>query len=384
MRVLLTSWAWPSHFLPLVPLGLALRCAGHEVVVAGQPSLENTIRDSGLIAAVVGRDVDSAAIVREQMGLRPDADGDWSRKARTGKGAQALSMFATFADAMVDDLIDFGRAWGADAIVYETTTYAGPLAAAELGVPGVRHLLGLDFTYAAREFEPEVFGPLLDRLGLDGMDALGAVTVDPCPPSLQIPRDGLDPVRMRYMPSNGPGVVPSWLLEPPSRPRVCVTWGTSLSQLGTHLFLAGDIARAIDDADIEVVIAIAKGQRDLLGEVPENARVVESLPLNLLLPSCDLLVHQGGQGTMLTGMALGVPQLVIPQMPDQWFTAKQFCGTGAGRSVVREECTPERIRGEVAEMLRDRTIADAAGLLRKENDAAPPPAEIVPVIEGLR
>jgi UDP:flavonoid glycosyltransferase YjiC (YdhE family) len=382
MRVMLTSWAWPAHFLPLVPLGLALRTAGHEVVVAGQPVLENTIRNSGLTAVTVGKDLDSAEIVRFQMQLLPDDQVGFHERTRTSEGAKTLGMFATFADAMVDDLIEFAGAWEPDLILYEATCYAGALSAQALGVTAVRHLLGLDFTYAVRQFGDEALGPLCTRLGLDGLDIMSAPAVDPCPPSLQLERD-ISPMAMRYLPSNGSGMLPGWVLEPPSRPRVCLTWDTSLAKLGTHLFIAGDLLRILGELDIEVVVAITREQRELLGEVPGNARVLESVPLNLILPTCELLVQQGGQGTTLTAATLGVPQLIIPQLPEQTFTARQTVATGAARMLLREDLGRESLIETVRDMLRDTGLRDAAVAIRKENAERPLPVDLVPALEDL-
>src|SRR5262245_49323514 len=185
MRVLMTSWAWPTHYFTLVPLGWALRVAGHDVVVAGPPSLGPTIMESGFATVPVGHDVDAAAMVRE---FTPK-DSDTSVSSWRKKGAQALGMYTVIADAMVDDLIEFGRTWRPDVIVYEPTTYAGPIAAAVLGVPAIRHLWAGDFTHRARPLEPEVFGDLYARFGLDDVDTFGDLTVDPCPSIMQISAD---------------------------------------------------------------------------------------------------------------------------------------------------------------------------------------------------
>jgi len=64
MRVLFTTWAWPSHYQPLVPLAWALRAAGHEVRMTSQPSLMSTMLASGLPATAVGTDIDLASIHR--------------------------------------------------------------------------------------------------------------------------------------------------------------------------------------------------------------------------------------------------------------------------------------------------------------------------------
>src|SRR2546423_5579615 len=115
------------------------------------------------------------------------------------------------ADAMVDDLVAFAQAWRPDVIVYDPLTYAAPITAAVLGVPAVRHLFGPDQPPTA--FEHAGLTPLLDRVGLDTVDTLGAPTVDPCPPSLSLPRPA-HRQHTPYIPYNGPGTAPAWPPEP--------------------------------------------------------------------------------------------------------------------------------------------------------------------------
>src|SRR5262249_30229195 len=67
MKALFPTWAWPSHFFPMVPLAWALRAAGHEVRVASGPELAGTIRASGLPAVSVGTPVDFAGEFRARF-----------------------------------------------------------------------------------------------------------------------------------------------------------------------------------------------------------------------------------------------------------------------------------------------------------------------------
>ena len=68
MRVLFTSWAWPTHYYQMVPLAWALRAAGHEVRAASAPALSATIAASGVPAVGVGDDsVDAVARIREYI-----------------------------------------------------------------------------------------------------------------------------------------------------------------------------------------------------------------------------------------------------------------------------------------------------------------------------
>src|SRR4051812_46742316 len=143
MRMLFTTWAWPSHYLPMVPLAWAARAAGHEVRIASQPALADTIARSGLTGTLVGRDLDITERFRRDVFAL--IDRDW--KAVTPAdiqlmGERATAMFTDLAEAMVDDLVAFAQAWRPDVVVADPLTYAGPIAAAVLGVPAVRHLFG--------------------------------------------------------------------------------------------------------------------------------------------------------------------------------------------------------------------------------------------------
>src|SRR5437763_75827 len=211
MRVLMSSWAWPSHYMPLVPLGWALRAAGHDVRVASQPALARVITDSGLVAVPVGKDLDHAEVQRQAM-----------------------------------------------AGLHLTAVPAAPAPGASM-----------------RGWQP-----------------------------------------VRYMPYNGPAVLPDWLQEPSQRRRVCVSWGTSTTRIGgPELFVPPKVIDAVRDLDMELVVTLRAADVAALGDVPHGVRVVDSLPLHLVLPFCDALVHQGGNGTLLTAALYGVPQLVLPQLP---------------------------------------------------------------------
>src|SRR4051812_15798793 len=73
MRVLFTTWGWPSHFYPLVQLGWALGAAGHEVRVATQPGLLPAVGAAGLTPAAVGTDLDVAPLMNGFQDMLRDA-----------------------------------------------------------------------------------------------------------------------------------------------------------------------------------------------------------------------------------------------------------------------------------------------------------------------
>jgi UDP:flavonoid glycosyltransferase YjiC (YdhE family) len=387
MKVLFTTWAWPSHFFPMVPLAWALRSAGHEVRVASGPELAATIRASGLPAVSVGTPVDFAGEFRARFGTLLSGDyGELPQGEGLRLALEVFGLYTKVSDAMADDLVAFAKWWSPDLVVFDPFTYAGALAARVVGVPAVRHLFGPDVNAFSHQLEAQAVRPLLDRFGVDGLDLLGVLSVDPCPPSVQFQRFPTEVARqrMRYVPYSGLSRVPGRVWSGSGRKRVCLTWGTSTARLcGDEAFLAPLILKALAELDAEVVVAITGSQRDLLGEVPEDVRVLHDAPLRSVLPGCDLVVHQGGAGTASTAALSAVPQLVLPQLPDQVTNAGNLATAGVARSLRPGQADPEAIRTTARTLLTEQSYVDAARRLRAEILAQPTPADVVSVLEGV-
>ncbi|WP_307545692.1 glycosyltransferase [Streptomyces sp. V3I8] len=376
MRILFTTWAWPSHLYAMVPLAWACRASGHDVLVASQPRLTDLTLRTGLNAAPVGHDVDAVAVFREIAGT---AGG--TRASGTGRGPRVLGLFTSLAEAMVDDLTELTARWHADAIVFEPTTFAGPLAAAASGIPAVRHLYGTDLLGAAGDLLSEALAPLCRRAGVSGVNPFGVATLDPCPGALQ-GATGSPRLPMGSVPYNGPGVLPA--LPPRSQsPRVCVTWGHTMGRLDPGYDLTGEIVRTIADLDVEPVAAVSARQRDTLGRVPRDVRVMVDTPLHLLLPECDLMIAHGGAGSLLTALRYDLPQLLLPRLPDHIRHAGRLAETGAAAVIPATEWTRESVRERLGEMLRAHRYRQAAQRLGREMREQPSPAQLVRHLEIL-
>ncbi|MFF1610495.1 nucleotide disphospho-sugar-binding domain-containing protein [Amycolatopsis sp. NPDC058278] len=365
MRVLLVSWAWPSHVRPLVPIGWAFRAAGHDVRFATQPRLAGAVTGAGLPAVSVGGGGDHTALLARAMRpIRPAPDAGPAPGRGTGK---RLGLSVALAEDMAGDLEAFCRSWAPDLVLYEPTTYAAPLVAAKLGLPHVRVLWGVDFHSPARAFENLAFAELCGKLGIGGFDSAGTVTVDPCPPSLQVEVPGRV-LRTRYVPYNGTGAVPGWLWTEPRHPRVVLTWGVSPQFKGPEEWAAAArrmraLVAAIARPDLDLVVAVPS--TDALGaDLPDGVRLVENLPLHLVLPSSAVLISRGGAGSMMTGVAAGVRQVVVPEYFPDLVPAQRLAATGAGALV--EDDDPEAVRAALDAVLADEAAAGAARRLRSE------------------
>jgi UDP:flavonoid glycosyltransferase YjiC (YdhE family) len=378
MRVLFTTWGWPSHFYPLVQLGWALGAAGHEVRVATQPGLLPAVSAAGLTPAAVGTDLDLAPLMDGFQKMLRDAGRPLEIDELTTRfGAGVAHMYVLLAENMLADTLDLARAWRPDLIVHEPTTFAGPLAAAALGVPSVRHIWGMDFTYATHAYEPIALRPLADKLGVAVPDPLGQVTVDPCPPSLQDPH----PIRrlgMRYVPYNGNAELARWLWRQPEKPRVCVTAGTVAGRgAAGDEALDSRVVSALDGTGYEIVVVAPDAASPLRDSAPEGVRIVDRLAMHLLLPTCSAVVHAGGGGLAMTALATGTPQLVVPLNPDHIFNGRRLAAAGAAESVHASEASAEAIHDHVVRLVGGAAHRDAARRLSREMAEQPPATEVV-------
>ncbi|MFI2607777.1 activator-dependent family glycosyltransferase [Kitasatospora sp. NPDC018619] len=425
MRVLFQPFAAATHVAAQVPLAWALRAAGHEVRVAVQPDAAEAVARAGLTAVPVGEPLHVAARMNpDQAGLPAELRGDaWLRALDPGEirpaGLSADHLHGIFAawtplvhrntvpDRMIDDLVAFARDWRPDLVVWDTMTFAGPVAARVCGAAHARLMFGLDLVGLLRERylavlgrrpaelrdDPleEWLGQVLERYGMTGPGrgfdeelVVGQWTIDPVPTSLALPlRTPRLPVR--YVPYNGPAAVPGWLDEPPRRRRVCLTLGVSFREVvGGDQASVGDLLAAVADLDVEVVATLDSAQLAAIGPLPPNVRAVDFVPLNELLPSCSAVIHHGGAGTFLTALAHGVPQVVVP--------ARMWCNTpraeraraaGVALTCPPERLTPGRLRAMVTRVLEAPSFARAAARVRAELLGTPAPRELVPVLERL-
>jgi UDP:flavonoid glycosyltransferase YjiC (YdhE family) len=396
--------AWPTHYYQMVGLAWALRAAGHDVRVAGQPPLADAVTGTGIIAVTAGGGYDIIAGIADAVRVRDELARDLNV---TGPGQFPPEVLRRLLDLrmvphvrtaqdMAEDLVSFAVAWRPDLVVTDPLVYAAPLAAAAVGAPVVRHLWGPDMSRKVglpgngvsaeqdhRAAWPPEMAELYARYGVEPPADLAVRTLDTCPESLQLP--GVpNRVAMRYTSYNGAAVVPAWLLEPAERPRICVTWGSLTTTMkGEEAFLVPQIVRALAGVDVEVILALRAADRARLGELPPHMRALEGMPLDLILPTCSAIMHQSGAGSTLTAALHGVPQITVPQIADQGLVSERLAGTGAGIALDGDRLDEETVRRAVTEVLGTPGPAEAARRLRAEMLDQPAPAAIVAELEAL-
>jgi UDP:flavonoid glycosyltransferase YjiC (YdhE family) len=373
-------WGWPTHLFHVVPLAWACRAAGHEVVVLSQPNVVPTVCRSGLPAIPVGTPVDVEEMRRGQRYMAaqdPSRSLEWTDLR--GYGTWTVAPYLVIASKMLADSVRVTRRWRPDLIVFEATSYVGPIVSALTGIPAVRHTWGVDYPYLFEEFTAEAFGPFRDALKVDRIDTLGVATVDTCPPSMQIEvADPAPRLPMTFVPYNGSsnGFSARWCRRPRTRPRVVVCWGVTIGTVYQSMSHLRSVLDALGELDGEVVAAVSDPTQ--FAGLPGNVSAVGGMALHDLLHDCDLFVCQGGMGNIMTALRAAVPTLVVPGMPDQIFNGKQLAATGAARCVQFDPDDARDVLRHVREMLADTGYAAAAQALRVESDAMPSAADVVP------
>ncbi|MFD8377832.1 nucleotide disphospho-sugar-binding domain-containing protein [Streptomyces sp. NPDC059679] len=389
MRVLMMSTPVSSHFAPLVPLAWALRSAGHEVLVAGQPDVMGPARSAGLSAVSIG---DWFHVDDLLLGGLPEGKRLVESLGRPASEqvAGAARMWMVHTKYLLPDYLDFARAYRPDLIVSDLLEYTAPILGGVLGVPVVHYRWGVDpYTRPARPAARLALQGVCERLGLDGLPD-PTVLLDPCPPALQLPT-AEQGTPIRYVPANGSGVMPDWLrdesiAEASSRPRrVAISMGLRTLVLNGVPHLR-QVLRAFDGLpDVEAVATVEQEYREELGPVPDNVRIIGPTPLHLFLGSCAAVIHHGGAGTALTASAFGLPQLVLPQLACMFATGDRLATVGAGITLddAARQDDPEVLRESLTTLLSEPGYAKAAGELRQDMERMPVPSRVVADLEQL-
>ena len=198
-----------------------------------------------------------------------------------------------------------------------------------------------------------------------------ALTLAVTPPSIRPASDGAIP--MRPVPFSGGGSIPGWLSEPGERPRVLVSRSTLDGPND------GDPGPAIIAAagrvDAEFVLVRPASTRAL----PPNVRAVDRIPLDEALPHAAAFVHHAGAGSVLGGLAAGVPQLATTGAGDRSHIAELLARRGAGLAVEAKAITVS----DVERLLTDESLRAAAREVAAEIAAMPAPATLVPELEKV-
>ncbi|MEU9829792.1 nucleotide disphospho-sugar-binding domain-containing protein [Micromonospora chersina] len=372
MRVLFTTAPLHGHLTPLVPLAWACRASGHEVLLATSAHFVDAALRTGLPATATGPGLD----VRE---LGDPAASHGIADARHEHGV----VFGRMAARNLAGALALVDAWRPDLVFAERAEFAGPIAAAARGVPHADLRWGVAELREYEEGATTVLDAERARLGLADVPAPKA-SFNPWPPSLRLPHaDGHRSIR--HVPYDGLAHLPEWVLAPAGRGRICLTLGTVLPHLATTgltRMLTG-IIEGLATLGREIVVAMDEEHAGRLGALPTAVRHLGRVPLSALLPTCELFIHHGGQGSALTALAAGCPQVALPMFDDQFENADAVARAGVGYAVPLHRTDPDEVTGLCRRALADPRLARCGSLVSDEISRQPSPVEVVGELEAL-
>ena len=386
MRALFSSTSGLGHVLPMVPLAVAMRDRGHEVLWATGNEARPQLEAADFPSIVAGRPV--AERQAEYRRRWPES------VALVGKALPA-HMFprlfgAVSAPTMLHDLTPLLDYWQPDVVVHDAADFAAPILAALAGAPNVTHSFGsvtpmqnvagaaaeTDPLWRAHGFEPRPFGGLYDHLYLDI-----------CPPSMQT--DDLSHIGRSQLLNAVPLTAAAGderrsettaVIGDAARV-VYLTFGTVFNVNPTFAGAVEALAR-FEDAETFVTVGPA-GDVDAFGPQPEHVRIQRYVPQAELLPRCSAVVSHAGSGTLLGSLALGIPQVCLPQAADQFRNAEACVGAGAGIALIGADATTDAIETALRRVLTDKDFRRHAQDIAAEIEAMPAADHAAAVIEEL-
>ncbi|WP_216216687.1 nucleotide disphospho-sugar-binding domain-containing protein [Amycolatopsis aidingensis] len=413
MRVLFVVSSWPGHYFPMVPLGWALRAAGHEVHVLCAPSEVGGLTRAGLTPVPVLDTLDVTQYARVfnvgsfYLGSWPYPDPpphpdtgepldkdtfDFQQWWDTTSARSRRRLHRS-----IDAARDYARCWRPHLVVHDLVGYEGPPAAEAAQVPNILHLWGptgpddgldtVDGSNGNEQFTSATARHTLTELaGHDLAERIYGHTeyvLDPCPDPVAPKLRRGQRLPMRYVPYNGPGAVPLELPEPSGRPRVCMVWGRS----GTRTFGAASnklpqMIEAATSLDAEVLLLALR--EDVQGyDLPDTVHPMVEVPLHLVLPGCDAVVHYGSGGATMTSVAAGVPQLALPLAHNSALLTGRFTEVGCGLTVPNYEADVPSLRAALERLVGEASFAAAARDLAAMAAGMPTPAATVGTLEDI-
>ncbi|KOV84067.1 hypothetical protein ADL03_18710 [Nocardia sp. NRRL S-836] len=344
-----------GHVFPLLPLALALREAGHDVVIATGGEAVRA-GESGLpVEDVVGPDVHFGRVAARIMLTHPLV----ARAELRGSGRLDFvsRLFAAVNNAMTAPLQALATRWRPDVVLHEPLAAAGSTLDVPSIVQDVSLFDGLELTAAvSARMKAETHAP--------------ATVLRTAPASLAKFPGGLP---MRFVPHAGTGEVPAWLAEPSGTPRILVSRSTAPGPGAGRMMAA--VVEAAAHVDAEFVLV----RPDRTDGLPDNVRTTGWVPVPAVLPFCDGIVHHGGAGTLLAALAAGVPQLVEPGPGDRTAHATAVAGRGAGLKATPRDITPELL----TTLITTPKLQAAACEVREEMAKMPAPADIARQWESI-
>ncbi|MFE2752340.1 glycosyltransferase [Actinosynnema sp. NPDC059335] len=409
MRALLVTHGTRGDVQPLLALAVALRHAGHEVLLAAPRSTA---------AVAVEHDVEFAGLdegpnrLLDDPVFREAVDGGYRGLRGKVTAVRTARRIKPLMADVLRDLGDVARGSAADVVVH-TPTLPAQHVAELLGVPSVVAALQPGWvptaafpcpmlplprlpkalnraTYLAVSATLRAYAGITDRWRIDhlrlprrrgahdllhdahGHDRLVLQAFSP----LVTPVAPDWPTSVR---TTGFWYLPDAPWTPPRDLDEFLAAGPAPVHLGFGSMAGRDTARtgrivteAVRAAGVRAVLATGRG---VTTPSTPDVHVIDQAPHQWLFPRMSAVVHHGGAGTTAAALAAGVPQVVCPFVADQPHWAHRAHAAGVAPPPVRQQrLTATALAEAVATAVHDtamrRRARDLGADIRAEDGVA--------------
>jgi MGT family glycosyltransferase len=425
MKILMASTPATGHINPLLAIGHVLMAEGHELVVLSGSWLRDRIARTGAqfraLPALADLDFRNIQAVAPELAEVPPGC-EWLRVAMERLfidplAAQHAGLQQVLQDFSADVILGDDMIFGVLPMLLGPRSERPPILLCGTSIlhwcreDGAPHFLGLPpatspaelerYAAIAEEYEQLTNCPAVERLNR----VLNELGVDPVPltlfdsvvgladaymqltvPSFEFPREipatvnfvGTPPIISKQAP------LPPWANDlDGSRKVVLVTQGT-VANHNFGLLVAPTLAALANEPDL-LVVATAGGRpaEAIPSPIPSNARVASYLPFEWLLPKVDVLVTNGGYGSVNQAMSSGIPLVTAGTTEDKADVNARVAWSGVGVNLATNEPTPAALREAVRTVLDTPRYRSRAAAMAGEFRSIDTRSEILRIVNQV-
>ena len=206
-------------------------------------------------------------------------------------------------------------------------------------------------------------------------------------PGFEFPRRKL-PASVHFI--GTPPIIPRQAPLPPwaheldgSRKVVLVTQGT-LSNFDFSQLVEPTLEALANEPGVLVVITTGgRPVNAIRGPVPTNARLATYLPFEWLLPQVDVLVTNGGYGSVNQALSFGVPLVTAGLTEDKADVNARVAWSGVGIDLATNSPTPEALRKAVHAVLENPDYSSRASSLAAQFGKIDTSSAVIRILEEV-
>lgn len=419
MKILIVSTTSPGHLNPLLGIARILIKHGHEVLVQTGKAMKPIVEAAGLpfIPLLPEADMGAPEYLAKYPERQDQTPGmemirfDMEHFFLRLLPAQTLGLQKALRDFPADIILAeslflgtlpllLGAQEKRPAIVHLGVTVLNVASGKNMPpIPGIsaeelraqrekRERVLLEPVQAASEKALAVLGcrPLPCPL-LESMSTLPDLYLHPGIESFQYSADTSPSSPVHYIGRvplpPGPYTLPDWWHDLDETKRlVLVTQGTVANRDFGQLI--GPALQGLAEEKDLIVLVTTGGQpaESIPVAIPANARVTAFLPYELVLPNVDLLITNGGYGTVNMALAHGVPVVSAGLTEDKEEVSANVQWSGVGIDLRTNRASPETVRSAVRRILDSSVYRDRARELAEEFARHDTESELLNLLEA--